>query len=146
METSFVEVRLEDVRIGIPLRNVDRILPAAAVTPVPGAGACLLGMLDLHGTPVPVYDTRRLLGLPARPLAPDDRFVLTRAGAQPPRVFVADAVIGTFDCDEALPLDSFSARASGVRGIASRADGMVFLQDLAQFTLFEGAIPIKAHG
>jgi purine-binding chemotaxis protein CheW len=141
---SFVEFRLGSVRVGIPLRDVERVLRAVALAPVPGAPACLLGMLNLHGEPTPVYDTRRLLGLPTRDLQPGDRFVLTRAGTRR-AAFVADEVAGTLDAGELQDPPDFSARAAGMRGVAMSPDGIVFVHDLTRFFYLERAIPVARH-
>lgn len=141
---SFVELRLDTARLGIALQDVDHVLRAAALSPVPGAHACLLGILDLRGEPVPVYDTRRLLGLPTRELQPQDRFVLARSGSR--RVaFVADEVSGIVEADEQLQGAGFAAAAAGVRGVAASPDGMLLVQDFKRFHFLEHAIPIGNH-
>lgn len=52
-------------RYGIELTDVREVVPAPRLTPVPGAPAAVLGVVNLRGEVVPVLDTARLLGLPA---------------------------------------------------------------------------------
>ena len=139
LDRSFVELWFDHVRVGFPLEDVERVLRAAAVTPVPGAAGCLLGMLDLHGEAVPVYDTRRLLGLPHRDLQPEHRFVLTR-GAGRRAVFVADAVAPAVDCGDLAEPDSYSARSARLRGVTATRDGMLLVHDLKRFLYLERAL------
>ena len=140
---TFVELRLDAVRIGIPLEQVESVLRAAAPTPVPGSRDCLLGLLDLHGRSISVYDTRRLLGLPSRPLQPTDRFVLARCNGRV-AAFVADRVDGPTE-REVAPAPGYAAHASGLRGVATGDDGMLLVHDLQRFMVLEGATAIEPH-
>jgi chemotaxis signal transduction protein len=101
-------------------------------------------MLNLHGEPTPVYDTRRLLGLATRPLQPRDRLLLTRNGGGR-QAFAVDDVLGTLECDQLREPGSFSARAAGVRGIIAGHDGIVFVHNLDQFLHLERAIRVDVH-
>lgn len=139
----FVELRLDTARVGVPLHHVERVLRAAWPTPVPGAPGCLLGMLDLAGEPLPVYDTRRMLGLPARALRPDDRLVVMR-DRRARAAFVADEVSGVIDGGALAKAPSFAAHAAGLRGVTQGPDGMVFIHDLTRFMALERAIAV-AH-
>ena len=141
MQASFVELRLDTLRVGIPLGDVERVLRAAAVAPTPGGSPCLLGMLNLGGEPVPVYDTRRLLGLPSRALQPQDRFVLTRSGGRR-AAFLADEVAGTIEVETLASPASFSAQAAGVRGVSASDETLVFIHDLKRFLFLERATRI----
>jgi purine-binding chemotaxis protein CheW len=51
-------------RYGIELTDVREVVPEPLLTPVPGAPAAVLGVVNLRGEVVPVLDTARLLGLP----------------------------------------------------------------------------------
>lgn len=143
MTTScFVEAVLDAMHVAFPLREVDRVLRAAAVHPVPQGGGCLLGAIDLAGELVSVYDLRRLLGLPSRPLRASDRIVLTRAPAR--CGFVVDQVVGTAEPEEIELSGEFALHAAGVRGLARTRDGVLLVQDLKRLLALERAIPIAA--
>jgi chemotaxis signal transduction protein len=51
-------VRLGGRRFAIPLAAIGRILPMAALTPLPGAPRGIAGVLSLQGTALPVVDPR----------------------------------------------------------------------------------------
>jgi chemotaxis signal transduction protein len=61
-------VRLSGRRFAIPVAAIGRILPMAALTPLPGAPRGIAGVLSLHGTALPVVDPRPRLG--ADPVSP----------------------------------------------------------------------------
>src|SRR5262249_7709990 len=57
-------------RYGVAAACVWRAVGAPDIAPVPGAPAILLGVMNLHGEVLPVFDPRQLLGLTAE--APGD--------------------------------------------------------------------------
>lgn len=73
-------LQLQAQRHVLPLRHIERLLPLAALTPLPLAPAALLGLLDLHGRSLPVLDLQALLGGPPTPATMRSRIaVLDRA-------------------------------------------------------------------
>ena len=63
-------------RYGLRLAAIASVLPVAALKPLPLTPQWVAGVLDLHGTPVPVIDLARLAGM--APSAPrfDTRIVI----------------------------------------------------------------------
>jgi purine-binding chemotaxis protein CheW len=139
---AFLVVRLDAVRLAFPLAGIERVVRAVAVTPVAGAPACLLGLVDVHGDMVPLFDTRRLLGLQPRPLQASDRFLLVRSGASR-QAFLADEVHGTLQAGlQALP-SSRAVAVAGVRGALRDDDGLVLVHDLPRFMAFDQALALS---
>ena len=137
---------LDAVHIALPLTAVDRVLRAVAVHAAPASAGCLLGAIDVAGELVPVYELRKLVGLPARglPLRLTDRIVLTR---QPVRCgLVVDAAPDTMDVEAPTLTGEFPLHAAGLRGWARSPSGLVLLQDLRQLLALQRAVPIAAHG
>ena len=71
-------VRVGSQRYALPAAAVERILPMAALTPLPGTPRDVAGLLNLHGDVLPVVDPRpHLAGIAAgnaargAPAAPD---------------------------------------------------------------------------
>jgi chemotaxis-related protein WspB len=63
-------------RYALPLARVDKVLPVARLTALPGAPHYVPGLLDLHGEPVPVIDLSRLAGTPPAAVRYDTRILL----------------------------------------------------------------------
>lgn len=138
-----IHLGFDEVRVAFPLHDIDRVIRTVAVTPVAGAPACLLGIVDIAGETVPVYDMRRLLGLRERSMQPSDRMVLTR---EPCRfAFTADEVLGILDEEPAAPPAAFSFDAAGVRGVATTGGRMTLVHDLKRFMAPERAISLQRH-
>jgi len=80
---SYVVFRLGGEGYALEVMRVQEVLDVLAITEVPGASRCLLGVINLRGHVVPVYDLRIPFGLPvdAQPSrAPSVLIVETEAG------------------------------------------------------------------
>jgi chemotaxis signal transduction protein len=79
---AFVLFEAANTTFAVPAADVVQVLRMVAVAPVPGAPPFIRGILNLHGTLVPVVDVgARLSGAP-RPLHPDDQLLLASAGGR----------------------------------------------------------------
>jgi len=58
--------KLDEKEYGIPISGVSRIVRMAAITPVSELSNYHLGVFNLHGQIVPVFDIRQYLGLQRR--------------------------------------------------------------------------------
>lgn len=63
-------------RYGLPLAAVERVLPVARLSALPGAPHFVPGLLDLHGEAIPVIDLSRLAGSPPDAVRHDTRILL----------------------------------------------------------------------
>ena len=61
---------------GVPLEHVACVVPAVAITPVPQAPRTTLGVINVHGTVMPVTSARRLFGQPDRDVCPADQMIV----------------------------------------------------------------------
>ncbi|AMV36445.1 chemotaxis protein CheW [Planctomyces sp. SH-PL62] len=80
---SYVVFRLGGEGYALEVMRVQEVLDVLAITEVPGASRCLLGVINLRGHVVPVYDLRIPFGLPVDPKparAPSVLIVETEAG------------------------------------------------------------------
>ena len=60
---EIVVVRIADERYAVAASYVWRVIGTPDIAPVPGAPAILVGVMNLHGEVLPVFDPRLLLGL-----------------------------------------------------------------------------------
>ena len=132
---------LQGSRHALPLDHVERVVPAAALTALPGAPAGVLGVLDLQGQVIPVFDLRSRLHLPARALAPQDQFLLARS-ARRHLALVIDEAHGVQACDAPLPVDVDTT--TPLHGAARLHDGIVLIHDLERFISADEAAALDA--
>lgn len=82
MMADVLVARIGDRAYAVPLAAVERTLPMAALLPLPEVPQGVVGVLDLHGTILPVVDPRPRLGSPTPPYHPGQRLVVIRAGTR----------------------------------------------------------------
>ena len=121
-------------RYGLPLAGIVRVLPLLELKQLPLTPDYVAGLMDLHGTPVPVIDLSRLAGLPAATAQFDTRIVIVdyRApgGTTHALGLMATQVRGIADIDPQQLEDSGVATAPFLGQVASDADGIVQLVEL----------------
>jgi purine-binding chemotaxis protein CheW len=123
---------LDGQRYALRLSTVERVIRAAAITPLPRAPEIVLGVLDIQGEVIPVISLRRRFQLTERATRTSDQFVVARAK----RLTVALAVDGVEgvleECDEALiSPDDILAGTEFLEGVTRTGDGLVLIHDLA---------------
>jgi len=124
---------LDAGRYAIPLAAADRIVRAAEVTPLPAAPGLVLGVLNVGGRVLPVFDTRLRFNLPRRTLEPADYFLIARAGVRRV-VLVIDRPLGVIDqpADAVVEAGLITHGIEHIRGVIRLEDGLVLIQDLEQ--------------
>lgn len=131
--TQLLTFTLDEPTFALDLSVVERVVRAVAVTSLPQAPKSVLGVIDVHGTVVPVADIRRCLGLPARSVRADDRIVLARTS----RRLVALVVDSVEGVQEPAGTDITTAGevlpgSASVHGLAKLKDGLALICDLDQ--------------
>lgn len=129
-------------RYGLRLADVSQVLPAAALKALPLTPPYVAGLLDLHGTPVPVIDLAQLAGLGPSALRFDTRIVVVdyaadhgaAHGANKGRVralgLLAERVQGVQEIDQAKLSDA-GVRGAPFLGQVATGDGaMLQLVDI----------------
>lgn len=131
---TFLVFELAAARYAVPLTDVQEVTRAASIMPLPGAPEVTEGILDVRGEILPVFGLRRRFRLPARPLDPDERFVVVRAGGRR-AVLRVDAVEWTTELqvDRIDDLKELSLQETHFTGAGRLEDGLVLIHDLAAF-------------
>jgi purine-binding chemotaxis protein CheW len=125
---------LDGQRFGIELRQIQRVVRVVAITPVPGAPATVLGLLNLGGTVIPVMNMRRILHRPERDLKLSDQLLIVHTAGRVVALLV-DEVSGISEprvCDE-IPLDTILPDNGLIRGVLKDQGDLIFIQDVDAF-------------
>lgn len=136
---QIVVFALDDRLYGLGLSAVERALHMVDVTPLPQAPDSVLGVIDVQGRIVPVFDLRRRFRLPQRPASVHDRILLART-ARRLVALVADAVHGVRE--HTAPLAAAADIVPGIEhieGIARLDDGLILIHDLDRFLSLDEA-------
>lgn len=133
---QYVVVRIADEEYGLPIGSVTSIVRFEEPTPVPHAGAGIMGVLNLRGQVLPVVDLADvLLG---RELARSGRarVVVCDDGRGPVGLAVDDAheviAVDADACRPAPPVLATGGPAQAVTAVASLGERLVLLLDPAR--------------
>lgn len=133
---DLLEFSLRDRRFALPLSNVQRVIQAAAPTPLPGAPESVLGVLNIGGELAVVVDIAGRLGLPSSPLCPSQQMIVAHASDLDVAV-VVDA-IGEVISRAALPLvppPPHATASAVVDGVLALEDGLSVICKPEEFLL-----------
>ena len=102
-----------------------------AVSPLPQAPPIALGVINLHGQIIPVFDIRRRLGFPARGYGLTTHLLVARTSRRTCALPV-DEVWGVREvaAEAVVPPDAILPHLGHVAGIVVLADGLLVIQDL----------------
>jgi purine-binding chemotaxis protein CheW len=142
---EIVVFELRRQRFGLRIDDVDRVLRAVALTPLPNAPAIVEGLISVAGAPVVVLDIRTRFGLRSTPIDVDDMLIITRVGDR--RVAIrADRVIGLIKVDQAdvREAKTIAPMAPQIVGVATLPSGVVLLHDPQAFLTQAEAVELAA--
>lgn len=128
--TGFVSFPLSDRRYAVDIRYIREIVTKANVSPLPGMPAHVVGVHDLRGQLLPIFDLRDLLGPPAQPVAAAD-WAIVCGEAQPEFLVLTDGIPEVL---KLAPDAIFPTEADGNDGLWSRgstAEGVAVLDGAA---------------
>jgi purine-binding chemotaxis protein CheW len=132
--TQLVIIRLEGRRYALPLEVVVRVVQAVEVTSLPKGPPIVLGVIDVAGDVLPVFNVRHRLKLEEREIRPSDQFVIAKTAHRTVVLVVdeAESVIarppGDFvGSSEILPV------LEQIQGVVKLGDGLALIYDLEKF-------------
>ncbi|MBI4418220.1 MAG: purine-binding chemotaxis protein CheW [Ignavibacteriales bacterium] len=129
-----VHFLLDEHHYALLLSAVERIVRSAEITPLPKAPEVIHGVLDVHGTVMPVVNIRRRFNLPDRTLQINDHFIIARTSRR--RVVLpVDAVLDVLEYSEERIVNSaqVAPRLEYVKGILKLEEGLILIHDLNTF-------------
>jgi purine-binding chemotaxis protein CheW len=125
---------LDEQRYALALASVQRAVRVDNVTPLPKAPPSVLGILNVKGDVVPVYDLRRRFHLPEREIEIADQLIIATTSRQTVALLV-DSVSGVFEVaeEEIASANKILPEIEYVHGVVKLSDGLVLIHDLEQF-------------
>jgi len=131
---QFVVFALDEQRVALPLSAVERVVQAVEVTPLPTAPTIVLGVINVQGQVLPVFNLRRRFRLPDREIELSDHIIIAKT-ARRTVALVVDAVTGVLLCSEMeiVPPEAIGPGIEHIAGIVKRPDGLILIHDLNAF-------------
>lgn len=131
---SIVVFTLDVHRYALNLAAVERVVRAVEFVNLPNAPATVLGVINVHGRIIPLFDVRSRFGLPVRGLALSDQIIIALAGRRNVAL-VADSVQGVsgYSDESMIPTADILPGNRLIRGVVALPDGLVLIHDLDAF-------------
>lgn len=136
---------LDERRYALPLADVERIVRAVDVVPLPGSPHLVLGIIDVSGHVLPVISLRRRFSLADREIDVADQFLIAATAARPVAL-VIDEAAGVIECEP----DAVAAPASigpgmeAFQGAVRLKDGLVLIHDLTKLLTLDESRELEA--
>lgn len=137
--------RLDERLYALPLHSVERIIRAVALTPLPNAPDAVLGIINLAGRVVPVFNLRGRFGLLERPIEPGDQLAIVQLTDRTAALIIdgAEAVID----HPAAAITAAASIAPGLKhltGVVKLDNGLVLIHDVEKFLSADEALLLDA--
>ena len=118
----------------LPLSAVERVVPVVEVTPLPKAPDIVLGVVNVQGRIVPVFNIRQRFRLPERESDLSDQLIIAHTKRRTVALLV-ESVTGVAELpeQEVVAPEMVLPRLDYVEGVVRLADGMIFIHDLDKF-------------
>lgn len=129
---------LDERCYALRLETVEKTTRLVEITPLPTSPEMVIGVINVHGSIVPVLNIRKRFRLPERELRLGDQLIIARTSRRRVALLV-DSVSDVV----ALPPDCLAEpsgilpRLEYVEGVAILDAGMIFIHDLDSFLSLE---------
>lgn len=120
-------------RFAIRLSDIEQIIRAVEITPVPNAPGYLCGIIDMHGSVLPVINMHVRIGLPDRPTQVDDRFIIASAANRVVALRVDEVKEIIQNADENFLKAETISSDLDILGIIRSPDGLILIYNLETF-------------
>ena len=132
--TVFLVFELEGRQFALHVGAVERVVYAVEITGLPHTPDIVMGVINVEGRVVSVFNVRRRFGLPERAVDPHDHFILARTSHREVAIPV-DRAVGVIECpaEDVEVSKKILPGIDYVEGVVKRDDGLVLIQDLEKF-------------
>ena len=134
-----LQFSVEGVSCAITVGKTVFVERMVRITPQSEGEHGIVGVINLHGRTVPVYQIRTLLGFPDRNPRLSDVLIVTKSGSDCVALWI-DETSG-ISPDTSLPLKDLSLLAGDtvVQGVTITTEGLIIISDLPGF--FKEQVP-----
>ena len=136
---------LDAQRYALHLSAVERAVLMIEITPLPKAPEIVIGVVNVHGTLVPVLNIRKRFRLSEREPDLGDQLIIARTAGRTVAL-VVDTVndVVSLPSVEIVTPESILSQLEHLEGVVKLNDGMVFIQDLDAFLSLEEEQALEA--
>jgi purine-binding chemotaxis protein CheW len=131
---KLVTFNLDDRKFALYVSAVQRMIRVVEVTALPKAPEIVVGIINLQGTVISVFDIRMRFRLPAREVRIDDQMIIATTAKRTVALLV-DSVNGVIEIpeEEIIAAEQILPNLEYVEGVVKNEDGMILIHDLERF-------------
>ena len=131
---KLVTFSLDDRKFALYVSVVQRIIQVVEVTALPKAPEIVVGIINLQGTVIPVFDIRMRFRRPAREVRIDDQIIIATTTMRTVALIV-DSVDDVIEIPEEkiVAAEQILPELEHVEGVVKTEGGMVLIHDLEKF-------------
>jgi purine-binding chemotaxis protein CheW len=129
-----VNFNLDDQKYALFLSAVMRIIRVVEITSLPKAPEIVVGIINLQGTFVPVFDIRMRFRLPPREVRLADQMIIATTAKRTVALMV-DSVDDVIEIpgERIIAAEQILPELEYVEGVIKTEEGMVLIHDLEKF-------------
>lgn len=133
-----VNFNLDDQKYALFLSAVMRIIRVVEITSLPKAPEIVLGVINMHGLIIPVFDIRKRFRLPQKEIQLDHQLIIGATSKRTVALLV-DSVSDVIDIPEEKIIagKKILPGMEYVEGVVRTEDGMILIHDLEQFLFLQ---------
>ena len=131
---KLVTFSLDDRKFALYVSAVQRIIRVVEVTALPKAPEIVVGIINMQGQVIPVFDIRMRFRLPAREVQLNDQMIIATTTKRTVALLV-DSVDDVIEIPEEkiIAAEQILPELEYVEGVVKTEDGMVLIHDLERF-------------
>ena len=135
---SLVIFTLDEHSYALHLPAVERALRMVEISPLPKAPEIVLGVINVQGRIVPVFNVRKRFRLPERETSLSDQLIVAQTSRRTVAMLV-DAVSGVvaYPEQQVITADRVLPGLEYLEGVAKLDGGMILIHDLDKFLSLE---------
>jgi purine-binding chemotaxis protein CheW len=142
--SQWVVFRIESQRYALRLAEVERIVRAVEVMPLPQAPEIVLGVINVEGRILPVLNVRQRFGLPAQEIRQTNQFLIARTTRREVVLVIDDAegIVERWSSEIGRP-GSIVPGLEKIQGVVKLDDGLALIYDLEEFLSLDEATALE---
>jgi len=131
---KLVTFSLDDRKFALYVSAVQRIIRVVEVTALPKAPEIVVGIINMQGQVIPVFDIRMRFHLPAREVQLNDELIIATTEMRTV-AFIVDSVNDVIETPEEkiIAAEQILPELEYVEGVMKTEGGMVLIHDLEKF-------------
>jgi purine-binding chemotaxis protein CheW len=125
---------LSGLHCALRLSEIERVLHAVEITPVPKAPEIVMGLVNVQGRVIPVLNIRKLLRLPEIETSLNDQIILARTATFPVAILVEKALgVTEFSEQKIIAPAELYPGLEYLEGVTKLKDGILYIYNLDRF-------------